>query len=86
MAPRLAEISYSPDEGLTLRFRPKGMALLPEATRSHLRAANKELLLALRGVIDRAIEHTERREGETRQHRRVQVRVGDAGEEKPEDS
>ncbi len=84
MVPRLAEISYSPDEGLTLRFQPRGLELLPESTRTHLRAANKELLLALRGVIDRAIERTERRADKTRQPRRIQVKVGDAGaEEQP---
>ncbi len=81
MAPRLAEISYSPEEGLTLRFRPTGLELLPESTRTHLRAANKELLLALRGVIDRAIEGTEHRQGEARRPRRIQVKVGDAGDQ-----
>ena len=43
-----------------LRFRmPK---LVPEETRVHLRAAQKELLLAFRSVIDNAIERMDERQ------------------------
>ena len=74
MAPRLAEATYSSEEGFTFRFRPGNLRLLPDATRDHLRAANKELLLALRSVIDRVIEGTEPND-EPRPHRQVHVRV-----------
>ncbi len=80
MAPRLAEATYSSEEGFTLRFRPGNLRLLPDATRDHLKAANKELLLALRSVIDRVIEGTE--PDEPRPHRHVHVRVeNETGEE-----
>ena len=83
MAPRLAEISYNPEEGLTLRFKPQSLHLLPESTCTHLRAANKELLLALRGFIDQAIERTEKGEEPGRRARRIQVQVGEAAADQP---
>jgi len=78
MAPRLLEIDCNRDDGLTVRIRPKTLDLLSADTRGHLRAANKELLLALRSVIDSAIEYTDRKEQRARRPRRIQVRVGDA--------
>jgi hypothetical protein len=76
MSPRLAEISYSPEEGLTLRFKPRSFRLLPEPTRGHLKAANKELLLALRSSIDQAIEWIDRQGPEPRRpRRRIQVKM-----------
>ncbi len=83
MAPRLADISYNPEDGLTLRFKPRSLHLLPESTRTHLRAANKELLLALRGFIDLAIERTEKGEDSGRKPRRIHVQVGGAAEDQP---
>jgi hypothetical protein len=35
---------------------------MPEATRSHARAAERELLLSLRGLIDAGIEYLEQAE------------------------
>ena len=84
MAPRLVEVNYSSEEGLTLRFQPRTLQLVPEATRTHLRAAKKELLLAMRGCIDGAIERTEGREAEARRPRRIEVRVGNGEEDEPE--
>jgi len=80
MAARLLEIDCNRDDGLTIRLKPRTLRLLPESTRGHLRAANKELLLALRSVIDSAIEYTEQREQRARPHRRIQVTVGDIPE------
>lgn len=81
MAPRLADISYNPEDGLTLRFKPRSLDLLPESTRTHLRAANKELLLALRGFIDKCIERTEKGEEPGRRARRIHVQFGEAAED-----
>ena len=83
MAPRLADISYNPEDGLTLRFKPRSLELLPESTRTHLRAANKELLLALRGFIDQCIERTEKGEDPGRRARHIRVQVGGAEEDQP---
>ena len=56
MAERLFEINYSAAEGLTMCFRPSCLGLVPEPTRQHIRAANRELLLALRSFVDQAVE------------------------------
>lgn len=79
------EVNCNRDEGLTIKLRPRRMGLLPDSTVGHLRAANKELLLALRSVIDSAIEYTEQAEAGARRPRRIQVRTGEApAEESPE--
>ena len=48
---------------------------LPEEFRTHMRAARREQLLALRSLIDAAIERTERSEQEGRKRRRVEIEV-----------
>lgn len=52
-------------------------AFLPEATISHLYAARRERLLALRSLIDAAIERTDAAERETvtKAPRRTEIRV-----------
>ncbi len=84
MADGLVEVNYSTSEGLTLRFRPSSLKLIPEPTRRHIRAANNELLLALRSFVDEAIEGMGPEEGEKRGPRRVHVRDGHE-EEPPEE-
>ena len=62
MAERCFDYEYHPGEELVLRFRrPRRDAACPG--REHLRAACKEVLLAMRAVLDGALEHIERREG-----------------------
>lgn len=78
MASQLLEIHCSREEGLSITVNPSTVGLLSESTRVHLRAANKELLLALRSVIDSVIEYTEEKQQRARRPRRIQVRVGDA--------
>ena len=79
MAERFVEVNYSPNEGLTLRFRPAGLQLIPEPTRGHLRAANKELLMAFRSWLDQVIEGVEKQEGQEADHRprKVPVKAAD---------
>jgi hypothetical protein len=81
------EVDCNRNEGLTIKVRPStmGMGLLPASTMGHLRAANKELLLALRSVIDSAIEYTERQEPGARRPRRIQVRMGETPAEEAEE-
>ena len=76
MLPRISEISYSRENGLTLRLKPSGFNLIPEDTSGHLRLANKELLLALRSVIDHTIEQVDRPEPKPRRARKVEVKMG----------
>ena len=82
MADRFVEINYSPKDGLTLRFMPRSLSLIPQPAREHLQAANKELLLALRSFVDQAIEGLEPDKDRARGPRKV--RVKDAAEEPEE--
>lgn len=46
---------------------------LPKEARRHLRAARRERLLALRELVDAAIERMEQSEGPPRKARRVEI-------------
>ncbi len=71
---RLLEVQYKPGEELVFRFNTQRLRLLPEATQGHLRNANREFLLALRSIIDRAVERADGAEtGRGRRRQRVQV-------------
>ena len=61
MSEKIFELERRPGEEYVLHFRPP-KSILPASTRKHVRVARKEMLLALRSLIDRAIEHVE--EGE----------------------
>ena len=58
MTESLFEVEYKSGE-FVLKFRPGRLRVTPEATVDHLKAANKEVLLAMRGLLDRAIERME---------------------------
>lgn len=63
MTERIFEIEYQPDQKVVLRFRMPGLFLIPEPSRGHFRTASKEALLALRSLLDWAIERAEETEG-----------------------
>ena len=68
------EYEYRPGDELVLRFRRPVIDLIPCEARDHLMAAQKEFLLALRGLVDAAISRMEERErGET--IRRTEIKV-----------
>ena len=71
MGRRLIEVDLDAQEGFTLRVRPFG--LLPESARGHLVAARKELLLALRSMVDEAVTRLEEKEPVPRRARKVRV-------------
>ena len=62
MAGKILEIEHHPGGELILRFNKPALALLPKETRNHLRTARKETLLALRSLLDKAIERAEEAE------------------------
>ncbi len=78
MADRAVEINYNASDGLTLRFKPRTLELIPEPAKEHIKAANKELLLALRSFVDQAIEKMEPDGESGKGPRRVPVK--DAGQ------
>jgi hypothetical protein len=74
MSERIFEVEHEPGEEFVLRFRPHRLRWLPEETRSHIYISRKESLLALRSLIDRAIEQIEERE-KTRGEGRTKVEI-----------
>ena len=68
------EVEHHPGRELVLRFKLPRFRRLPASTRQHLWAARKETLLALRNVLDKAIERTEGR-GETKGKKRTKIEV-----------
>ena len=53
------EVQYKPGEEVVLRFKTPEFKVLPEGTRQHMRDAQKQMLMALRDMLDKAIEKTE---------------------------
>jgi len=75
MAERIFEIEHSPGEEVVLRFKvPSELSFVPEATRSHFRTAHKEMLLALRSLLDMAIERAEEA-GKSKKKERTKIEV-----------
>ena len=74
MAERIFEIEYQPGEEVILHFKAPGLSIMPEATRGHLKLAHKEMLLALRSLLDGAIERAEKAE-KTKPKKRTKIEV-----------
>ena len=76
MGEKILEVEHEPGEEYVIRFRPHRLRWLPEETRGHVHKARKEMLLALRSVIDRAIERVEEREkGEGKGRKKGRTRI-----------
>ncbi|MBI2887544.1 MAG: hypothetical protein HYY02_10090 [Chloroflexi bacterium] len=59
------------DGSCTFTVRPD--KLVPEETQEHLRASGKEFLLAIRSLVDRAIQREEERESKAQGPRKIEV-------------
>lgn len=75
MAEKLFECEWSEEEGLILRIRKPGMRMLSPEVRSHLLSARKEMLMAVRNLIDAALAGLAEREEERSKTRRMEIRV-----------
>ena len=73
MMGKILEIEQQGEE-VILRFKRPSLSHLPEDTRSHLRIARKETLLAIRSLLDEAIEQTEKAE-KGKQKKRTKIEV-----------
>lgn len=73
MSDRIFEVEHKPGEEVVIRIRPAKFPVLPESARSHFWAAHKEGLLALRGLIDAAIERAEKAEKPEKKREKVEV-------------
>ena len=74
MSDSIFEVEYRPGEEVVLRFKSPRLRGLPDSTRRHLLAGGREALLALRDILDRAIERMEKaKEAPSRKRTRVKV-------------
>ena len=60
MSDTIFSVEHRPGEEVVLRFKPPAFQGLPDATWEHLATARDEVLLALRSMLDSAIERTEK--------------------------
>ena len=74
MTNHILKVEHRPGEELVLRFKSPTFRILPDTTRGHLLVAQKEVLLALRSMLDRAIEKTEEA-GKTKGRKRAKIEV-----------
>ena len=74
MSDSIFEVEHRPGEEVVLRFKSPEFRMLPDSTKQHLRAARKEMLLALRSMLDKAIERTEETR-ETKGRKRTKIEV-----------
>jgi hypothetical protein len=77
VAKRILEVRYDPAEGVTILL--PCFRALPQESLGHIRNARRELLLALRALIDAGISRLE--ESRTPRPRRVEVAGGEDGAE-----
>ena len=74
MSDSIFEVEHRPGEEVVLRFKSPKLRGLPDSTWEHLLAARKEMLLALRSMLDKAIEGTEE-SGAAKGKRRTKIKV-----------
>ncbi len=58
----MIEWEHRPGEEFVLRFKPPSGTAVSDEARGHVKAARKEILMALRSLIDAAIERSEETE------------------------
>jgi hypothetical protein len=59
------EWEYDPEDGLILRIKPMFRKLVSEEARAHVKASRKEMLMALRSLIDATVQQMEKKEKNT---------------------
>jgi hypothetical protein len=74
MSDRIFEVEHRPGEEWVLRFKSPKFYGLSDSTRQHMLAAQKEILLTLRSILDVAIERTEK-SSEARKRKRTKIEV-----------
>jgi hypothetical protein len=65
---------HTPEDGLVVRIKPAMPGLFTGETRKHVKAARKEMLLAIRNVIDIAVTHMDAKDNkDQKQATRIEV-------------
>jgi len=55
----LFEIQYKPGEEVVIRFKAPDIKMVPKETKKHMMEAQHRVLVAVRDLLDKAIEKTE---------------------------
>jgi len=74
MRENFLEIERHPDGVIVLRFKSPKLWGIPEPTIQHVMTAQREMLMALRTILDKAIEKTEQAE-KTKAKRKTKIAV-----------
>jgi hypothetical protein len=61
------EWEYDAEKGLVLRINPVPGVLAGGEVRQHMLSARKEMLIALKSIIDVAVKHMEEKESRTQE-------------------
>ena len=68
------EVEHRPGEEVVMRLKSPKCWGLPDTTKQHLLAARKEILLAVRDMLDRAIER-KGKSGAASKRKRTKIKV-----------
>ncbi len=75
MAKGSIEWEHTPEQGLVLRIKPSGGSFFTGETRKHVLAARKEMLLAIRSLIDFTVSRLEEKEKTEKGKRGTRITV-----------
>lgn len=70
MEDSIFEVEYRPGEEVVLRLRTPSFEDFSDSTKKHVLSAKKEVLMAVRNVLDKAIEKTEHQQTKTKTKKR----------------
>ena len=70
----ILEVEHRPEGEIVLRFKSPRFRRLPDTTKQHLVAAQKEILLALRDILDRVVER-KGKSGAAPKRKRTKIKV-----------
>ena len=73
MSDSMFEISFQPGEEVVIRLRAPDLKMMKGDTAQHLIGAKKEMLLALRSLLDEAIAKTESHVAPKEEKTRIKV-------------
>lgn len=74
MSDTIFEVEHRPGKEIVLRFRSSKCLGLPDTTKQHLAVAQKEILLALRDLLDKVIER-KGKPGAVPKRKRTKIKV-----------
>jgi len=73
MSDSMFEISFQPGEEVVIRLRAPNLKMMKGETAQHIIGAKKEMLMALRSLLDEAISKTEASESPAGEKTRIKV-------------